>query len=80
MICAQCQSSRRADLPAEVLLHFSGIANIDNPGVLMFPKVSVCLDCGFSWFVAPEAQVVRAALERSSDDLKSQSEPPDNRR
>ena len=54
MICAQCQSSNRVDLPAEMVLHFRGLANIDNPGVLMFPEVSVCLDCGFSWFVTPE--------------------------
>jgi hypothetical protein len=61
MICARCQSSNRADFPAEMVLHFSGPANIDNPGVLMFPEVSVCLDCGFSWFVTPDAELVHAS-------------------
>ena len=78
MICALCQSSNRAEFPAEMVLHFSGLVNIDNPGVLMFPLVSVCLDRGFSWFVTPEAQLVRAAFPRSSDDLKPQSEQLDN--
>lgn len=80
MICALCQSGRQEELPAEVLLHFSGIAKIDNPGVLMFPKISVCLNCGFSWFVTPEAQLAQVAFQWSSDDLKLQSEQLDNRR
>jgi hypothetical protein len=56
MMCALCQSCKRADFPAEILLHLSGLANLGDPGVLVFPKVSVCLDCGFSWFVTPEAR------------------------
>jgi hypothetical protein len=55
MSCELCQSGNQAELTAEVMVHFSGLKYIDNPGVLTFPKVSVCLDCGFSRFVMPEA-------------------------
>jgi hypothetical protein len=31
------------------MIHFSGIRNLE-PGVLVFPKVLVCFDCGVSHF------------------------------
>lgn len=40
-----------------MMLHFSGIRNIDKPGVWAFPKVLVCLDCGFSRFTTPETEL-----------------------
>jgi hypothetical protein len=57
MHCALCRSGNQAEFTAEMLLHFSGIRNIDNPGVLAFPKVSVCLDCGYSRFTTPETDL-----------------------
>jgi hypothetical protein len=38
-----------------MIIHLSGMQNIDNSGVLAVPRVSVCLDCGFSTFTVPEA-------------------------
>jgi hypothetical protein len=38
----------------EMIIHLSGMQNIDNPGVLAVLMVSVCLDCGFSTFTVPE--------------------------
>ena len=40
-----------------MMIHFSGIRQIDTPSVLAFPKVSVSLDCGFSGFNTPETQL-----------------------
>jgi hypothetical protein len=37
-----------------MIIHLSGMQNIDNPGVLAVPRVSVCLDCGFSTFTVPQ--------------------------
>ena len=37
-----------------MIIHLSGMQNIDNPGVLAFPRVSLCLECGFSTFTVPE--------------------------
>jgi hypothetical protein len=37
-----------------MIIHLSGMENIDNPGVLAFPRVSLCLECGFSTFTVPE--------------------------
>jgi hypothetical protein len=50
MTCLSCQSGQQAELSAEMLIHFPGLKNIDKPGVLLFSKVLVCLDCGSSRF------------------------------
>ena len=57
MSCAVCTSVNEAEFTAEMMIHFSGRRNIDNPGVLAFPKVSVCLDCGSSRFTTPKADL-----------------------
>jgi hypothetical protein len=38
-----------------MIIHLSGMQNIDNPGILAVPRVSICLDCGLSTFTVPEA-------------------------
>jgi hypothetical protein len=53
MYCALCESSNQAEFTTEIMIHFSGLKSIDKPGVLLFPKVLVCLDCGFSRFTTP---------------------------
>ena len=53
MYCAICESSNQAEFTTELMIHFSGLKNIDKPGVLVFPKVLVCLDCGSSRFTIP---------------------------
>ena len=57
MYCALCQSNNQAEFTAEMMLHFTGLQNIDNPGVPTFPKIVVCLDCGFSRFTTTEIEL-----------------------
>jgi hypothetical protein len=45
--------------------------NADNPGVWVFPKILVCLDCGFSQFSVAESDV--ALLARGTGIKKSLS-------
>ncbi len=72
MRCALCQSANQAELTAEMMLHFSGLRNIDHPGVLVFPKVSVCLDCGFSRFATPKTELALLASRTAT----SNRQPP----
>jgi len=69
MSCMLCTSDNQAEFTAEIMLHFSGHRNINNPGILSFPKVSVCLDCGSSEFTIPEAELqeLRAGNARSTN-------------
>ena len=67
MTCRSCRSVNQAEFPAELLIHFGGRKNLDKPGVLVFPKLLVCLDCGFlqSTVPAPElASLVAGTSDR----------------
>ena len=57
MPCLSCASNYQAEFTAEMIIHFSGIKNLDKPGVWVFPKLLVCLDCGFSPFTVPETEL-----------------------
>jgi hypothetical protein len=65
MSCPSCASVNETQFTAEIMIHFSGLRSMDNPGLLAFPKVLVCLDCGFSRFRTTEAQL-RLLGERSA--------------
>ena len=38
MYCPSCRSSNQAEFTTEMMIHFSGLKNIDKPGVLVFPR------------------------------------------
>jgi hypothetical protein len=57
MSCLSCASENEAKFATEMIIHFSGLKNLDKPGVWVFPKVLVCLDCGFSQFAVPETNL-----------------------
>jgi hypothetical protein len=57
MTCLSCQSGKQAELTAEMLIHFPGLTNLDKSGVLLFPTLLVCLDCGFSRFTVTATEL-----------------------
>ena len=57
MSCQLCGSGNEAELDAEMIIHFSGLKNLDQPGVWVFSKVLVCLDCGCSHFTVPKTKL-----------------------
>lgn len=57
MSCPSCASLNQAELATEMMIHFKGLNHLADPGVLVVPKVLVCLDCGFSWFNIPETEL-----------------------
>jgi hypothetical protein len=61
MPCLLCASRNQEEFGAEINIHFRGIKNIDDPGVLFFPRVLVCLDCGASRFSTPRDERLRLA-------------------
>jgi hypothetical protein len=54
MFCPSCQSSNGKEFPAAAIIHFSGLENVDKPGVRVSPKILVCLDCGSARFSIPK--------------------------
>ncbi len=69
MSCALCASVNEAEFTAEMMIHFSGLRNIDRPGVLVFQKVAVCFDCGASRFTVAERE--RALLAGDTPTMKA---------
>jgi hypothetical protein len=62
MSCLACGSNKQAEFSAEMLIHFIGIKNLDKPGVWLFPRLFVCLDCGFLRSTVPEPELTSLAL------------------
>jgi hypothetical protein len=63
MVCVLCASNNEVEFPAEMILHFafSGLHDLNKNGVFLYPKVLVCLDCGFSRFTTSENEVAALA-------------------
>jgi hypothetical protein len=57
MSCQSCQTHNYGVFGAEVAIHFPGVRGLDIPVVWVFPKLNVCLDCGFSEFQIPEKEM-----------------------
>ena len=70
MICPSCQSHNQAEFTAEMIVRSPGPENLDKPGVWLFPKLSVCLDCGVSRFTIPQPSKL---LQLTSDVRKADS-------
>jgi len=65
--CPFCKSTNRRNFPAEINIHFPGFEALAKPTVWVFPKISVCLDCGNAEFAVPDAELERLSDERSED-------------
>jgi hypothetical protein len=63
MTCKSCTSNNDLKFSAEINVHFGGLEGLDKPGVFIFPKLLVCLDCGFTEFFIPERELVRLGGE-----------------
>ena len=72
MSCLLCGSGNEAELTGEIVIHFSGLKNLDKPDVWVFPKFFVCLDCAYSHFTVPQRELdsIAHTLEISSPTLE----------
>jgi hypothetical protein len=61
MHCTLCQSANLAEFTSEMMIHFSGLRNIDHPGIPALLKVSVCLNCGSAQFAVPANELALLA-------------------
>jgi hypothetical protein len=59
MSCVSCASGNQAAFATEINIHFPGLKNVDKPSVFVFPKILVCLDCGYSRFTIPDTELAQ---------------------
>jgi len=64
--CRSCQSANQSMFNGEIAIHFPGVEGLDKPIVWVFPKVLVCLNCGFTEFAIPEKEL---GVLSSEDDV-----------
>ncbi len=57
MKCRSCGAEPQTEFGAEINIHFPGRRGLDKPAVLIFPKLVVCFECGFTEFTIPEDQL-----------------------
>lgn len=83
MSCTRCLSLHQTELNSEINLHFRGLPNLSEPGIFVFPKVLVCLDCGLSEFVIEKrelAQIGEKSITRrvlGAQSIRTVRRPPD---
>jgi hypothetical protein len=61
MTCKSCTSDNRLEFCAEINVHFNGWEGLNRPGVFVFPKLFVCMDCGFTEFAIPARELTGLA-------------------
>jgi hypothetical protein len=68
MACNKCSSENQSTFNSEVAVHFPGLKGLDKPIVWVFPKLAICLDCGFTEFTVPESEtrVLREGIGTST--------------
>ena len=64
MPCKSCESNNHRTFNGEIAIHFPGREGLDKPIVWVFPKLVVCLHCGFTEFTVPEREL--QVLERGT--------------
>src|SRR5271169_246750 len=60
--CKSCASESRLEFGAEMIVHFPGLEGLDKPSAWVFPKLLVCMDCGFTEFAIPETELASLAI------------------
>ena len=61
MRCKSCKPESQLKFGAEMIIHFPGLEGLDKPIVWVFPKLLVCMDCGFTEFAIPETELALLA-------------------
>ena len=59
MHCQSCHSANQTAYPAEVNIHFPGLDGLEKPSVFVFPRLLVCLDCGYTQFTLSNIQLLQ---------------------
>jgi hypothetical protein len=66
MSCRSCRSENQTELGSEINIHFPEPEALDQPAILVFPKLLVCLRCGFTEFSISETELHRLAKDAAA--------------
>jgi hypothetical protein len=74
MSCKSYLSEHQSNLTAEVAIHFPGLKGLDKPIVWVYPKLLVCMNCGFTEFAIPSGAGSSPAAECSAHQRRAPGE------
>ena len=57
MSCRSCGSKEQTKFAAEMSVHVLGVKNVDKPTVWVFPRLLVCMNCGFTELTIAEDEL-----------------------
>ena len=57
MSCRSCGLGNQKKFAAEMSVHVLGVENVDKPVIWVFPKLLVCMDCGFTELTIAENEL-----------------------
>ena len=77
MACMFCASGNQSEFGSEILIHFLGLKNLDKPPVWAFPRLLICLDCGFSPFHLPPSELAVLAKGTVPCEVSTAQTAPD---
>lgn len=57
MPCKKCGSEHQVEYGSEINVHTPARNDLDKQALLLFPKLLVCLKCGFTEFTLSESEL-----------------------
>jgi predicted nucleic-acid-binding Zn-ribbon protein len=57
MSCRSCGSENQTKFASEITIHILGLENVNKPTVMVFPKLLLCMNCGFTEFTIAENEM-----------------------
>jgi hypothetical protein len=57
MSCRSCGSESQAEFASEISVHVLGLENVNEPTLMVFPKLLVCMNCGFTELTLAENEL-----------------------
>jgi hypothetical protein len=57
MACKRCTSDSQGTFGGELAIHFPRLEGLSKSMVFVFPKLLVCLECGFAELTVPEKEL-----------------------
>jgi hypothetical protein len=57
MSCRSCGSETQTEFASEISVHVLGLENVNEPTVMVFPRLLVCMNCGFTELTLAEREL-----------------------
>ena len=71
MACRSCGSKDQTEFGAEIGVHSLGLENVDKPIILVFPRLLVCMNCGFTELTMSKNELRLLGKGPARDGLKA---------